>query len=706
MENEGIMALPGAGAMPDDSAQMPSMVSSADAYDAASTAASMVNPQALAALKESVRQNLADLQLSPSELNTVIEIFEYMTQRPDQYRQLVDELVRQGILDEGDMPEEYDPMIIGSILVALNEMRMMQTEGAASVMEQGPPVAGPVPMAMAQGGLADMAQYLAAQGRNGDTMLAHITPEEAQLLKDRGGSGTINPVTGLPEFFKKLFKAVGNVAKGVVNAVKSVVKGVVNVVKDVLKTPVGRILGTIALATVLGPTAIGATLGTAGTAALSAGTVTLAGGGTLKEALVSGAMGYIGGGGDFGGLGSPLKAVGSMLPGAAGSALNTGLTTGVLGTGAGLVMGMKPREALKMGATAGLVSGGLQALSGPTAQAAQQPGAQPPAEMVSPPLPAGFQGGTGQAGTAYDMLSMPMSEAGGISPIGTAASQLYAQGDMGMGATSPGGTSPLSMSGVPDYASMDYGGSLAPVAAGPGGLTMPMAEAAQTPQLQDRGFFGRMAQGATDLYNEYLSPSRPGLPADAGLIRKYAPLAAAGTAVAAATGAMKSKPSDPNPLFDRQRTGRDYINENLDRFRGGLDMPVVRAPSTVETPTYARAPVGGIPVVLPPGISQQSAGVAQPYNVSGLYGIPLLYGEPQGRAKGGEMRMEEFPRKTGPINGPGTGTSDSIPAMLSDGEFVFTAKAVRNAGGGSRRKGAARMYRLMKKLEGGQVKGK
>jgi len=42
--------------------------------------------------------------------------------------------------------------------------------------------------------------------------------------------------------------------------------------------------------------------------------------------------------------------------------------------------------------------------------------------------------------------------------------------------------------------------------------------------------------------------------------------------------------------------------------------------------------------------------------------------------------------------------------MLSDGEFVFTAKAVRNAGKGSRRKGAARMYKLMKMLEGGPIK--
>jgi len=42
---------------------------------------------------------------------------------------------------------------------------------------------------------------LASQGRNGDTMLAHINPQEAELLKALGGAGTINPKTGLPEFF-------------------------------------------------------------------------------------------------------------------------------------------------------------------------------------------------------------------------------------------------------------------------------------------------------------------------------------------------------------------------------------------------------------------------------------------------------------------------------------------------------------------------
>jgi hypothetical protein len=56
-------------------------------------------------------------------------------------------------------------------------------------------------------------------------------------------------------------------------------------------------------------------------------------------------------------------------------------------------------------------------------------------------------------------------------------------------------------------------------------------------------------------------------------------------------------------------------------------------------------------------------------------------------------------RTGGHLKGPGSGTSDSIPAKLSDGEFVMTAKAVRGAGGGDRMKGAKKMYELMHKFE-------
>ena len=53
----------------------------------------------------------------------------------------------------------------------------------------------------------------------------------------------------------------------------------------------------------------------------------------------------------------------------------------------------------------------------------------------------------------------------------------------------------------------------------------------------------------------------------------------------------------------------------------------------------------------------------------------------------------------GGVNGPGTGTSDSIDAKLSDGEFVMTAKAVENLGGGDRYEGARKMYSMMNMLD-------
>jgi hypothetical protein len=75
--------------------------------------------------------------------------------------------------------------------------------------------------------------------------------------------------------------------------------------------------------------------------------------------------------------------------------------------------------------------------------------------------------------------------------------------------------------------------------------------------------------------------------------------------------------------------------------------------------------------------------------------------QPQFAAAGGEMR--DFPRRTGYIGGSGTETSDDIPAMLSDGEFVMNAKAVRGAGNGSRKEGVRKMYDIMRAFEGGAV---
>jgi hypothetical protein len=56
-----------------------------------------------------------------------------------------------------------------------------------------------------------------------------------------------------------------------------------------------------------------------------------------------------------------------------------------------------------------------------------------------------------------------------------------------------------------------------------------------------------------------------------------------------------------------------------------------------------------------------------------------------------KLTTKEFTGE-GEVDGPGTGTSDSIPAMLSDGEFVFTAKATKQLG-------VDRLRKMMKSAE-------
>ena len=662
MENEGIMALPMSGPEERGSrAERPS-VASTDSYDAALTALGMSDPNALASLQGELSQSLAGIEIAPEELSIIIQMFEEMINNPRRYKELRAQLIQQGAVDAGDLPEEYDLELLSTILAVLNELKLSQIRGAQAPMAMAPAVqeSAPPPMQMAEGGLADMAQYLASKGRRGDTMLAHITPEEAEMLKRMGGSGTINPETGLPEFFlKRFFSAVSNV-----------VKSVVNVAKKVVESPVGRVLATVGLAMVLGPTALGATLGSAGTAALSAGAVTLAGGGNMKDALISGALGYIGGGGDFGGLGSPLKGLSGYLPGAAGSALNTGLTTAALGTGAGLALGMKPGEALRSGAMAGLTAGALQGLQGP-----QQPVTSASQEAAIDP-------------------TRPLPGAEGAVPASPTASAVT-------GAGAPGATGPIGTVGTAADLGPPGGSTFRPGV----GFSEYSASGAAPPKP---GFFDNLGQSLSNTF----SPNRPGLSPDAGFFTRYGPLMAAGVGAATLAGGMQKTPGNPEPLYKqdteseaRRLARREELAQAGYGLTRGMGETAPRSPVLVPTPSYAQIPQTPAPSVTPTGITNMPGGVAQPYNVSGLYGIPLLYGQqPVQRARGGEMKMTEFPRKTGPINGPGTGTSDSIPAMLSDGEFVFTAKAVRNAGNGSRRKGAARMYKLMKALEGGAVK--
>ena len=103
------------------------------------------------------------------------------------------------------------------------------------------------------------------------------------------------------------------------------------------------------------------------------------------------------------------------------------------------------------------------------------------------------------------------------------------------------------------------------------------------------------------------------------------------------------------------------------------------------------------------GIDALGQPVMSAYNVADVIMPARFVGsnqEVQMAAAGGAMN---FPRRTGQIEGPGTETSDDIPAMLSDGEFVMTAKAVKGAGNGSREQGFRKMYDIMRSFEGGAV---
>lgn len=142
--------------------------------------------------------------------------------------------------------------------------------------------------------LPQLAQSLAAKGRNGDTILAHINPQEAGILKLLGGSGTINPHTGLPEFGILKDIGLGFVERGAEdlwNAGKDVVNDVGDAFRDITKG-----LGPY------GPLILGAALGPAGMGLFSTALGTgLAVGGAYGLANHSLAAGLKAGLGAYGG---------------------------------------------------------------------------------------------------------------------------------------------------------------------------------------------------------------------------------------------------------------------------------------------------------------------------------------------------------------------------------------------------------------------
>jgi hypothetical protein len=133
-------------------------------------------------------------------------------------------------------------------------------------------------------GLKSIAQEMQQMGRGGDTMLAHINPQEAALLRRLGGSATINPATGLPEYFKlKSFNPVKIVKKGLSALDDAVLQPITGAIQDVVQE-VAKATGPVGQAAAAyfgGPIGAAAYAGLAGEDGFN-----------FKRGLMAGAMAY------------------------------------------------------------------------------------------------------------------------------------------------------------------------------------------------------------------------------------------------------------------------------------------------------------------------------------------------------------------------------------------------------------------------------
>jgi len=671
MEDQGIMALPQGMAMQGPTAQPAAQAIDPAAMAAFEQARMEADPKEFgdALLNEAsnadpvtVQEFVSMLQrtnLPPEIIDALGQIVDMILAEPDKYDEIRKGLIAEGV-PEDILPPEFDAAYFGALNMALDQMNanlMAPTQG------------------FAMGGEAKMtpiASGLAGMGRNGDTRLAHINMSEARMLRRRGGSGTINPVTGLPEFFiKNVFKAVGSAFKSVGKAVTGAVKGIAKGIKSFASSTIGRIVTTVALGFFLGPAAasllgVGAT--TAAGMAIS-GFVggfgsTLLAGGKLKDALKVGALSGITAGALSGLGGAPLIGEATMTPGQALSQQFSKFTSGIQSLGTSAVPDGIPVESSKLSTTP---------IEGTTAP-----------RPISPTT-------AEQLGASVDSFDAaqgaPFARPGGLGPVSpTTVDQLGASVDSFDAAQGTPFNRPYQQTPA------EFMRSVEPRQLGPAPQPSASALGDIAPQAETSGFIDK----AKGFYNEYLSPSRgmptsqdiidraniiksqfPGMTADAAyaaaekqlakeapsFLYRYGPMAAATTGIAALSGAFTPKQPGPPGIVSRE-TGQDLLRKSPEIY--GV------------TPGGGYITYGLPSFVFPPKFAD-----------GGIASLPSY-------AKGG---TSEYPRRTGPINGPGTGTSDSIPAMLSDGEFVFTAKAVRAAGGGSRRAGAKRMYAMMKALE-------
>lgn len=553
----------------------------------------------------------------------------------------------------------------------------------------------------------EISNRMASYGRYGDDTVAHVETGELVIpkaliednpklrdsifshLEEMGvedperyvvgsGANSINPDTGLPEFFfKSIKKAISKIGKGVsksLNKIGKVIKKAAPIILPIAlaMTPLGPIYG----------------------AALGSGIGTLASGGNLqdafKSALVAGGTGALFTG--FTGSGTFSQNVGKALS-------SPGARLGQTLSGA--------RSTLSGSGFTG--EGNLFSEFTPTTTASEQL-AEVTAGTEIPSAEAQFQGQYADAGTTAIDGAPKQLQVGEPLQRGTEAGKFLEQqaraADLAGQTTTTG---PLDV-GLQDLSAntqsvSDVMGQYQnQIPQGGDGFLKTAGEYMDTAG----DYLFRGGQSASDIaanqslakttaINDYLKPFGKTLETigDAPLAVQNAAIAAGDAAAAAAgpgmlatygpsaalTGAglyaagFFDAPPEDDPSQDMGPTGAELLAANPDKYTVGGGTPTLSSgPYTVAT-NYQYQPRS--PFV--------------PYN-------PFAF--IQQAAEGGEI----FPRRVGGIMpNEGVPGKDSVRAMLMPGEFVMTTDAVKGLGNGNNQVGINRMYDLMRGLD---AKGK
>jgi len=570
--------------------QMRQTVSPKEFSDEVLAGASQVDPQEVAKFKAELDQ----LDVPAEVLDMLNNMVDEILANPDNYEQVKQKYEAMGVTEDL-LPAEFDAHFFSALNMAVDQMI-------------GAPAGA---QAFAKGGIAELSpisKAVADYGRNGDTMLAHITPAEARMLRRKGGAGTTNPNTGLKEYFSlgKLFKGIGKA------------------IKSFASSTVGRIVTTVALGFFLGPAAAGL-VGATSTAAVaavsgfvgSAGS-TLLGGGNLKDALKAGAVGGLTAG----------AVAGVTSPGAFQANSYTGPTT-VAGQVDKFTNMLSPSAA----APAPAISSTGEVANQMPVDAPESPFTAKKVSLVAGP------DGTLQAPPNTEVRPFTSAD-GKATSMGTFPTQNPYDPATATRAADYG-WKPTSETSFLDKAKTFYNENLSPSGIQQQGV----GEAVKTVQAQFPGVTPDqiMNAPATSVLGKAYATAMP------GIMSTYGPITAVGMGAIGAFGGFK--PSNPTPSalkpellktatqrIEEQGKQKEYYVQGLP----GVQYDEKGAPvygqytplPTYQAPDFAGNYSGGIAslpnsqtYVPPPGVVGGNAPVYQPYNTASMYSnlIPRRY---------------------------------------------------------------------------------